>query len=163
MKKAFEEAARLSYALAKYGFTTPDIESLMAKLFPTPSDRTIKKQSGVDDNVLRAGRRRVSTKVPLRAVNSLLTVAHLDPEVFGGNILHLFQAVHKHFKLAPRQFMNWMGAEVRHGGMTLRPCIRCGSLFPSVSSGDRVGPCCTAEHRRALREAASAVNNPDFL
>lgn len=163
MKKVPSEAARISYALSKYGFTTPDIEYFLSRVLSAPSDRTIKKQSGVDDNVLKVGRRRVSTRVPIRAVQGILTVAHLDPEVFGENILHLFHLVHKGFDLAPRQFLNWVGEQVRHGGKTLRPCIRCRSLFPSMSSGDRVGPCCEQAHRKALREAASALDDTDYL
>jgi hypothetical protein len=56
-----------------------------------------------------------------------------------------------------------VGEQVRHGGMTLRPCIRCRSLFPSMSSGDRVGPCCEQAHRKALREAASTLDGTDYL
>lgn len=90
-------------------------------------------------------------------------MAHTDLKSFGGNMLHFLQAVQRSFGLAPRQFLNWMAEEVRQGGMTLRPCLHCKSLFPSMFSGDRVGPCCLDKHRKLVRDAASAVDDPSLM
>jgi len=163
MKEKADPVGRGSYALSKYGFITRDIQSLLGNVLPAASDRTIKKRSAVDDNVLGAGRARGSTKVAHDAIAHLLFTVHADPKLYGDNILHLFQAIKARFNLTPRQLQNWASKQIRRDGMTLRPCLYCKTLFASMSSGDRVGPCCEGAHRKALREAASAIDDPDLV
>ena len=62
-EKSLDPVARGSYALSKYGFITRDIQVLLGNVLPVASDRTIKKRSGVEDNVLGRGRARGGSKV----------------------------------------------------------------------------------------------------
>lgn len=161
-EKILDPVARGSYALSKYGFITRDIQVLLGNVLPVASDRTIKKRSGVEDNVLGPGRARGSTKLKPAVIPHLLFALHADPQLYGDNLLHLLEIIKGRFKLTPRQLQNWASKQIRRGGMTLRPCLHCKKLFPSMSSGDRVGPCCQGAHRKALREAASAIDDPDL-
>lgn len=161
-EKILDSVARGSYALSKYGFITRDIQLLLGNVLCVASDRTIKKRSGVEDNALGPGRARGSAKVKPAVIPHLLFALHADPQLYGDNMLHLFQTIKDRFKLTPRQLQNWASKQIRRGGMTLRPCLHCKKLFPSMSPGDRVGPCCEGARRKALREAACAINDSEL-
>lgn len=161
--KLFLDQNRMIYALSKLGWTTREIQGFLGKLSLPSSERTIKKRSGVEDNVLQVGRAKDSTVLPAHAVPALLRLLHLHPDVFDGNILHLFDTVQKLFNFTPQQLLNWTGLNVNRGGMTFRRCLRCREYFPSMSSGDRIGPCCEQDHRSALKEARMSIDNPDAM
>src|SRR5438309_4198261 len=95
---------KMSLALLRYQFTTPEIRVLMRHVLGHAlSGRTIKRQARSAGNRLKRGRPRATPRVHKRAMSDLIETTSKGLEPFNDNALQFFNHIQVQFGLTPRQ------------------------------------------------------------
>ncbi len=116
----------MSLALARYNFSTPEIQMLMRHVLRhAVSVRTIKRLIRDSGRQIKRGRPRSASRTHKGDLNDLIAITAKGPDPFNENVLQLFQEIQVQFGLTPRQYFQWVANFVRRGKYMMRRCLLC--------------------------------------